>query len=97
MFTESKVPMDFALAAKIVLAVLSITIFFCLFRAIKGPTVPDRIIGINVIGTKVVVMFALVAVIFEEAFFFDLALIYALLLYVTTLAFVRYLGTGRLD
>ncbi len=89
--------MEFILAAKIVLAILSLTIFFCLYRAIVGPTIPDRIIGINVIGTKVVVMFALVAVIFKEAFFFDLALIYALLLYVTTLAFIRYLGAGRLD
>ncbi len=89
--------MEFALAAKIVLAILSLTIFFCLYRAVLGPTIPDRIIGINVIGTKVVVMFALVAVIFKEAFFFDLALIYALLLYVTTLAFIRYLGAGRLD
>ncbi len=89
--------MDFILASKIVLAILSLTIFFCLYRAIVGPTIPDRIIGINVIGTKVVVMFALVAVIFKEAFFFDLALIYALLLYVTTLAFIRYLGAGKLD
>ena len=89
--------MDFTLAAKIVFAVLSLTIFFCLYRAILGPTIPDRIIGINVVGTKVVVMFALVAVIFKQSFFFDVALIYALLLYVTTLAFVKYLGSGRLD
>ncbi len=94
MFTNSKM---FILASKIVLAILSLTIFFCLYRAIVGPTIQDRIIGINVVGTKVVVMFALIAVIFKEAFFFDLALIYALLLYVTTLAFVRYLGSGRLD
>ncbi len=88
---------EFTLAAKIVLVILSLTIFFCLYRAVLGPTIPDRIIGVNVVGTKVVVMFALVAVIFKEAFFFDLALIYALLLYVTTLAFVRYLGSGRLN
>jgi multicomponent Na+:H+ antiporter subunit F len=87
----------FVTAAKIVLAILSVTIFFCLYRAVVGPTIPDRIIGINVVGTKVVVMFALIAVIFEEAFFLDLALVYALLLYVTTLAFVRYLSSGRLD
>jgi multicomponent Na+:H+ antiporter subunit F len=60
---------EFTVAAKIVLALLSLTIFFCLYRAVLGPTIPDRIIGINVIGTKVVVMFSLVAVIFKEAFF----------------------------
>lgn len=88
---------DISMAAKIVLMILSITIFFCLYRAILGPTIPDRIIGINVIGTKAVVMFALLAVIFKKSYFFDLAMIYALLLYVTTLAFVRFLSAGRLD
>ncbi|MBI5788582.1 MAG: cation:proton antiporter [Candidatus Schekmanbacteria bacterium] len=88
---------DVILASKVVLVILSITIFLCLYRAILGPTVYDRIIGINVIGTKAVVMFALLAVIFGKSFFFDMALIYALLLYVTTIAFVKYMGSGRLD
>ena len=89
--------MDFILASKIGLAVLSVTIFFCLYRAILGPTIPDRIIGINVIGTKVVVMFAFVAVVFKQAFFLDIAMIYALLLYITTITFVKYMEHGRLD
>jgi len=88
---------DFIFAAKIVMVILSLTIFFCLYRAIFGPTVYDRIIAINVVSTKVVVMLALLAVIFNEAFFFTLSLVYALLLYLTTLAFVKFLGTGRLD
>jgi multicomponent Na+:H+ antiporter subunit F len=88
---------DFVLVTKAVMLILSLTIFFCLYRAVVGPTVPDRIIGINVIGTKVVVMFVLVSVIFDQAFFFDIALLYALLLYVTTLAFVKYLEYDRLD
>ena len=88
---------EFTLAAKIVLVILSLTIFICLYRAIFGPTVYDRIIAVNVVSTKVVVMFVLVAVILDEAFFFNLALVYALLLYVTTLAFVKFLGSGGLD
>ncbi len=87
---------DFTLVAKVVMLILSVTIFFCLYRAIVGPTVPDRIIGINVIGTKVVVMLLLVSAILKQPCFFDIALLYALLLYVTTLAFVKYLEYKRL-
>jgi multicomponent Na+:H+ antiporter subunit F len=88
---------DFVLGAKIAVIILSVTIFFCLYRAIMGPTIPDRIIGINVIGTKVVVMFVLVSVILKQVSFCDIALLYALLLYITTLAFVKYLEYKRLD
>jgi multicomponent Na+:H+ antiporter subunit F len=88
---------NFTLIAKVVMLILSATIFFCLYRAVVGPTVPDRIIGINVIGTKVVVMLLLVSVILKQPSFFDIALLYALLLYVTTLAFVKYLEYKRLD
>jgi multicomponent Na+:H+ antiporter subunit F len=88
---------NFISVAKVVVLILSVTIFFCLYRAILGPTVPDRIIGVNVIGTKVVVMFVLVSIIFEQPYFCDIALLYALLLYITTLAFVKYLEYNRLD
>jgi len=83
--------------SKLVILILSITIFFCLYRAVIGPEVPDRIVAINVIGTKAVVMFVLVGVVFNEGLFFDVAIVYAILLYISTLAIVKYLGFGRLD
>jgi len=83
--------------SKLVILILSITIFFCLYRAVVGPEIPDRIIAINVIGTKVVVMFVLIGVVFNEGLFFDVAMVYVVLLYISTLAIVKYLETGRLD
>ena len=83
--------------SKLVILILSITIFFCLYRAVLGPEVSDRIIAINVIGTKAVVMFVLVGVVFNEGFFFDVAMVYVVLLYISTLALMKYLASGRLD
>lgn len=83
--------------SKLVILILSVTIFFCLYRAVLGPEVPDRIIAINVIGTKAVVMFVLVGVVFDEGFFFDVAMVYVVLLYISTLALMKYLASGRLD
>ncbi len=87
----------FISASKIAMVILSITIFFCLYRAVSGPTMLDRVIGINIIGTKAVVIFVLVGVVFKNGFFFDLAMVYALLLYVATIGFVKYLEFRRLD
>ncbi len=83
--------------SKLVILILSVTIFFCLYRAVLGPEVSDKIIAINVIGTKAVVMFVLVGVVFDEGFFFDVAMVYVVLLYISTLALMKYLEFGRLD
>lgn len=83
--------------SKLVIVILSITIFFCLYRAVLGPTIPDRVIAINVIGTKAVVLFVLVGVVFHEGLFFDVAMVYVVLLYIATLAIMKYLESGRLD
>ncbi|MEW6381853.1 MAG: monovalent cation/H+ antiporter complex subunit F [bacterium] len=83
------IELDFLL--KLAILVLSCTIFFCLYRAVLGPTTADRIIGINVVGTKAVVAFVFLAAIFQKSSFLDIAMLYAMLIYVTTIAFIKYL------
>lgn len=82
---------EFLFILKLAIAILSITIFFCLYRAILGPTTADRIIGINVVGSKSTIALVFLAAIFQKTSFLDIALLYAMLVYVTTLAFVKYL------
>jgi len=82
---------EFLFILKLAIAILSITIFFCLYRAILGPTTADRIIGINVVGSKSTIVLVFLAAIFQKTSFLDIALLYAMLVYVTTLAFVKYL------
>ena len=68
----------------------------CLVRAYLGPTVVDRVLSVNVIGTKTLVVLVLLAFVFDRGLFIDVALVYALLNVVITLAASRYLETGRL-
>ncbi len=82
---------EFSLVIKIAMLILSITIFFCMYRAVVGPTSPDRIIGINVIGTKTTVMIVFIGALFNNASFFDIALLYAMLSFVTSIALVKYM------
>lgn len=58
---------------------LSITIVICFVRAIKGPELADRLIAINVIGTKTIVLISAVSFIIKESYFIDIVLVYALI------------------
>ena len=75
-----------AVAIVILLGVLAV-----LKRVISGPTLMDRILGVNVIGTKTIVLLALVGFVYgRPGFFLDIALAYALINFIATVAILRY-------
>lgn len=63
---------------------LSVTIFLCMFRAFKGPTASDRLIAVNVIGTKTIVLILIVSFIMHESYFVDVSLVYALISFLSS-------------
>mgnify|MGYP001106738123 CR=1 FL=1 len=62
-----------------VLVCLSVLTLFCLFRAIQGPRIADRIVSINMICTLTMTMICILAAMLGEGYLVDVALIYALL------------------
>lgn len=80
----------------LILIVLAILSFASLYRSIKGPSVADRIIAINVISTKVTVMILLISIVLNQTGYMDVALIYALVGFITTLSVSKYLAKGKL-
>ncbi len=68
-----------------------------LYRAIKGPRVCDRVLSVNMIGTKTVILVALIGYIYERPHFLDIAIVYALINFIATIAFLKYREMGRLD
>lgn len=77
---------DLYAAAALVLVFL---LFGCLLRAYLGPTAADRVVAVNVIGTKAVILLCLVSAVFEEGFFLDVALVYALISFLATICLAR--------
>lgn len=61
-----------------VLIILALMLFACLVRAVKGPRVADRLVAVNMMGTMVMVMIAVLALLLKEGFLVDICLIYAL-------------------
>ena len=75
---------------------LSFLMLLSLYRTVFGPTVLDRLIGANAIGSKTVVMLILIGLIFERVdMFVDIALAYAMLNFIAVLATSRYFQKRR--
>lgn len=75
---------------------LLVNAFVCLWRATVGPTVVDRVLAVNIIGTKTLVVLTLLALIAGRSLLLDVALVYGLLNFVITITAGRFLETGRL-
>lgn len=77
--------------------VLLVGMFMILIRAIAGPTVYDRILATNALGTKTIVFVTLLGYISGRPEFIDMAIIYALVSFITTIAILKFAQMGRLD
>ncbi|APW99302.1 cation:proton antiporter [Halobiforma lacisalsi AJ5] len=86
------IPEPFALEEAFLVAaglfvVLAIAMFY---RAVVGPTTQDRLLAVNVLGTNTVVILALLAVALDQPWFLDVALIYALLNFLMSVAISKF-------
>lgn len=71
-------------------------ILLSLYRVIWGPTIIDRIMGGNIIGTKTAVLLVLIGLLYGRVeMFVDIALAYALLNFIVTLCAARYFQHRR--
>ncbi|MBR0184973.1 MAG: sodium:proton antiporter [Synergistaceae bacterium] len=68
---------------------LSATIFFCLMRAALGPRYSDRIIAANIIGTKIILLIAVLSLIIGEGYLADICLIYAVISFLSVVVLAR--------
>ena len=71
------------------LAILA-TMVLALIRALLGPTVYDRVLAVNMFGTKTAMLLAVIAFLMDRPDFLDLALAYALINLVGILAVLEF-------
>jgi len=70
---------------------LALLMALSLYRAVFGPTVLDRLIGVNAIGSKTTVLLILIGLMYDRVdMFVDIALAYAMLNFIAVLAASRY-------
>ncbi|MFA9459306.1 monovalent cation/H+ antiporter complex subunit F [Thiohalorhabdus sp. Cl-TMA] len=84
------------------IAAVVTTMVLALLRALLGPTLYDRILAVNLFGTKIVILIALFSFLAGEAYILDIALAYALINFIGTVAVLKFfeygdLGRGRYE
>ena len=81
------------LVACIVLLLCALILLLC---AMRGPTTFDRILAVNAMGTKTVLLIACLGFLADPSYFLDTSLVYALINFVATIAILKYIQHRRL-
>jgi len=73
-----------------------IAMVMALVRALRGPTVYDRVMAVNAFGTKTVLLIAVLGFLAGRPEFLDLAIVYALINFIGTIAVLKFFEFGDL-
>jgi multicomponent Na+:H+ antiporter subunit F len=84
--------MMFAVAA----AGLLVAMAMAMIRALLGPTVYDRVLAVNTLGTKTVILLAVIGFLTGRPDWVDLSLVYALINFISTIAVLKFFEYGDL-
>jgi len=71
---------------------LAVLMVLATIRLVLGPTAPDRAIALDTVNTLTIAAMILFGVIFKEIIFVDVAIVYGLLSFVSTLYIAKYIG-----
>jgi multicomponent Na+:H+ antiporter subunit F len=70
---------------------------FCLFRVIRGPSIADRMVGIDIFGILVVGICAILAIQTGRNFILDIGIAWIILSFIGTLTLAKYLSGKKLN
>ena len=79
----------------LVVIALVLCVILALIRVFRGPTPPDRAVGVDTINTMVIVGMVAYGAAFQEVIYIDVAIVYALLSFISTLFIAKYLEGGE--
>ena len=72
---------------------LAVMLILCLVRAIIGPRIADRIVSVNMMGTMVMVIIAILTVMLQEGYLADICIIYAMISFLAVILLTKvYMG-----
>ncbi|MCP3740631.1 Na(+)/H(+) antiporter subunit F1 [Rossellomorea sp. BNER] len=81
---------------QITLVCVSLSMLAFVYRVVKGPTTPDRVVALDAIGMGLVAIIALVSLILDTFAFLDVILLIGILAFIGTVAFSKFLEKGEI-
>lgn len=69
----------------------------CLYRIVRGPSIPDRMVGIDIFGILVVGICGIISILTGKDFILDIGIAWVILSFIGTLTLAKYLGGRKLN
>lgn len=79
----------------IVIGAITLAVVMAIIRIVRGPTAPDRVVGLDTINTIVISSMVLFGAAYNQVIYIDVAIVYALLSFISTLFIAKYLEGGK--
>ncbi|MCI3923643.1 Na(+)/H(+) antiporter subunit F1 [Paenibacillus sp. TRM 82003] len=76
------------------LVVLSLSVLGSLYRVLKGPSMPDRIIALDMIGIHLISIITIVSIMLRTEAYVELVLLIGIVAFLGTIAFSKYIERG---
>lgn len=73
----------------IILIILAVMLMLCLIRAVIGPRIADRLVSVNMMGTMIMCIIAILGVVMNEGYLVDMALIYAMISFLAVVVLTK--------
>ncbi len=82
-------------ALNVALLLVTISTGLCLVRLLRGPSLPDRVVALDQIGIHIVALASIYGIQVGQTVFVDVAIVVALLSFIGTIAFARFIEQGK--
>lgn len=81
---------------QVTLLCVSLSLLGLVYRVVKGPTTPDRVVALDAIGINLVAIIALVSMMLDTSAFLEVILLLGILAFIGTVAFSKFLEKGAI-
>lgn len=78
------------------LVIVILSMFGMLFRIFRGPSIPDRLVALDAIGVMFISVTGLLSILFGTDFFLDVILLLAVLSFIGTVSFSKFIEKGKI-
>ncbi|ETI69887.1 putative monovalent cation/H+ antiporter subunit F [Neobacillus vireti LMG 21834] len=85
----------FHTAILIAILFIALAMLGFIYRAIKGPTIPDRVIALDALGINLVALTALISIVLDTNAFLEVILLIGIIAFIGTVAFSKFLEKGE--
>jgi len=84
----------FDLVLHVSLIIISLSMVLLIYRVIKGPSIPDRVVALDAIGINLISIVAILSMILKTSAFLEVILLIGILAFIGTVAFAKFLEKG---